>query len=287
LDVLGAVLGTGGLVALIYGSDKAGSWGWHDPWRMGLPGDWGWNDSRSLGLFAGGVLLLAAFLWWQTKASSPLLPPYVFKDRGRLGAFLTMVLAGMGLVVLFLTQIFYLHEVLDYALPTAGVYLLPTVAAMVIGSTQISARLLHRVQPRTLTVPGLALVALGVLLLTGLEFPVTYTTEVLPSLLLTGLGTGMVLMPLFAIATAGSTVHDSGVTAATVSSAQQLGSSIGSAAFSGILGSFAGVTMSGYTSSLWFAVGILLLAGLVAGLLSPSIRPATGPTPIDGRPDLR
>jgi hypothetical protein len=123
-------------------------------------------------------------------------------------------------------------------------------------------------------------------------------------MLLTGLGTGMTLMPLFAIATAGSAPQDSGVTSATVNSAQQLGSSIGAAAFSSVLGSviaarlrgvtgvppvfdelarsghavgqrrlppalwkpLAEATMGGYTSTLWWVVGTLLLAGLVAGL---------------------
>ncbi|MFI6685331.1 MDR family MFS transporter [Streptomyces sp. NPDC050485] len=289
-DVPGAVLGTGGLAALTYGCGNAGTWGWTDP--------------RIVALLVGGVLLLAVFAWWQTRASSPLLPPYVFKDRNRLGAVLTLFLVGMALLALSLTQTFYLQDVLGYDAARTGLAFLPSVAAMAVGSTQISARLLHRVAPRTLMVPGLALVALGVLLLRGLTLDGAYPTQVLPSMLLTGLGTGVTLMPLFAIATAGSTPQDSGVTSATVNSAQQLGSSIGAVAFSSVLGSviaarlrgvtgappvfdelarsghavgqrglppalwkpLAEATMGGYTSTLWWVVATLLLAGLVAGL---------------------
>ncbi|MFJ8311605.1 MULTISPECIES: MDR family MFS transporter [unclassified Streptomyces] len=299
LDVLGAVLGTGGLVALTYGLGKAGTWRWADP--------------RIVALLVGGVVLLAVFAWWQTRASNPLLPPYAFRDRNRLGALLTLVLAGLALVALFLTQTFYLQDVLGYSATGTGLAFLPAVAAIVVGSTQISARLLHRVAPRTLLVPGLALVALGVLLLTGLKLNGTYTAQVLPSMLLTGLGTGMALMPLFAITTAGSTPQDSGVTSAAVNSAQQLGSWIGAVAFSGILGSaiaarlrgltgvppvvdtlarsghavgrrglppavwkpLAEATMNAYTSTLWWVVGILLIAGLVAAVMVTAKAPGS------------
>ncbi|MFI9102981.1 MDR family MFS transporter [Streptomyces fildesensis] len=307
LDVLGALLGTGGFFALTLGFNKAPAWGWTDP--------------RVVTLLVGGVLLLAAFVWWQTRASSPFLPPYVLGDRGRLGAFLTMVLASMGLVALFLTQIFCLQDVLGYDPFRSGVALLPAVGAMVIGSTQVSARLLHRVGPRTLMVPGLALVALGVLLLTRLTLDSTYTAQVLPSMLLTGLGTGMALMPLFAIATAGTAAQDSGVASAAVNAAQQFGGLVGVVGFSGILGSaivarvrdqsglppgvdelarsgraisqrglpqslskpLAEATMGGYTHTLWWVAGILLLAALVAGLLIPSTSPTSEPTPLYGQ----
>ncbi|MET9361815.1 MDR family MFS transporter [Streptomyces sp. NPDC006632] len=291
MDPLGAVLGTGGFLALSYGLAKAQPWGWTNPAIVALLG--------------GGVLLLTVFVWWQTRASSPLLPPYVFKDRNRLGAFLTMIVAGTGLLGLFLTQTFYLQEVLDYDTFEAGVALLPTVIAMIIGSTQISARLSHRVAPRLLMAPGLVVVALGAALLTRLRLDSGYAALVLPSMVLTGLGIGVTLMPLFAIATSGVAGRNSGAAAASVNSAQQLGGSLGVVAFGGILGSaivsrlhnasgdpagiedlarsghavgvkglppalwkpLADATVAGYAATIWSVVGALVLAGVIAWLM--------------------
>ena len=72
LDVPGVILGCGGLVAVVYGFSEA------EPR--------GWSDSLVLGLLAGGVVLLAAFVLWQTKAKSPLLPLRILADRNRAAA---------------------------------------------------------------------------------------------------------------------------------------------------------------------------------------------------------
>jgi MFS family permease len=163
---------------------------------------------------------------------------------------------------------------------------LPLTAAIVIGSTQISARLMNHVAPRMLMVPGTILAAGGMLVFTQLSVDSTYASELLPGLLLMGLGMGLIFMPVFATATAGVAPQDSGVTSATVNTSQQVGGSIGTALLNTIATTSSTAYIAahlrdpaqkaliakegvvhGYTVAIWWAVGIMLLAGLVAGLM--------------------
>ncbi|MGW0766820.1 MFS transporter [Streptomyces sp. NPDC002676] len=271
LDVLGVLLGCGGLVALVYGFSEADALGW--------------TDSLVLGLFAGGVLLLGLFVAWQQRATSPLLPLHIIKDRNRAGSVLTMMLAIIGQFALFLFMTYYLQVVLGYSPVKAGLAFLPLTAAILAGSTQISARLLTHVAPRLLMVPGTLLAMTGLLLLTRLTVHSSYATEVLPALLPMGVGVGMTFMAIFATATAGVSPRDAGVTSATVNTAQQVGGSIGTALLNTIATTAgdryvtahlhhpaqkaavvrAGL-VHGYTVAIWWAVGVMLMASVVAGL---------------------
>ncbi|MEU3345552.1 MFS transporter [Streptomyces sp. NPDC006700] len=283
LDMPGATLGCGGLVAVVYGFSEAQPRGWTDP--------------VVLGLFALGTALLLAFAWWQGRAPVPLLPPHVLRDRNRAGCLLTMLLAVVGMFGLFLFMTYYLQEILGYSPLRAGLAFLPMTAAIITGSTQISARLLRHVPPRALMVPGMLLAAGALLLLTRLTVDSHYASEVLPALVLMGLGMGLTFMPVFATATAGVAPQDSGVTSATVNTSQQVGGSIGTALLNTLAttSSAAYVTahlhggaerarvvpegiVHGYTVAIWWAAAVMLLAGLVAGLM------VTGRAPKHGAP---
>ncbi|MFF3415081.1 MFS transporter [Streptomyces sp. NPDC002698] len=283
LDVPGAVLGCGGLVAIVYGVSEAESHGWSAP--------------LVLGLIAGGVALLVAFVWWQNRAPSPLLPLHIVKDRNRAGCFLTMGLAVIGMFGVFLFMTYYLQVVLGYSPVKTGLAFLPLTVAIIIGSTQISARLLPRVAPRVLMVPGMVLAAGGMLFFTQLTVDSAYATELLPGLLLLGLGMGLTFMPVFATATAGVAPQDAGVTSATVNTSQQVGGSIGTALLNTIATTASTAYIAahlrdpaqrelitregvvhGYTVAIWWAVGIMLLAGLVAGLMVTAKAPRHAPS---------
>jgi EmrB/QacA subfamily drug resistance transporter len=281
LDVPGALLGCGGLVALVYGFSEA------------LPR--GWTDPLVLALLASGLLLLAVFVRWQTRAPSPLLPLHVVRDRDRAGCFLTMLLAVIGMFGLFLFMTYYLQVILGYSPVRAGLAFLPLTAAIVIGSTQVSARLLPRVPPRMLMVPGMVLAAGGLLLLTRMSVRSSYAGEILPALLLIGLGMGLNFMPVFATATSGVAPRDSGVTSATVNTSQQVGGSIGTALLNTVATTSGAAYVSahlrgparkaavvpagvvhGYAVAIGWAAGVLLLAGLVAGLMVTAKAPNHG-----------
>ncbi|MET7273624.1 MFS transporter [Streptomyces flaveolus] len=281
LDVPGVVLGCGGLVALVYGFSEAQPRGWTDP--------------LVLALFAAGVVLLGIFVWWQTRAPVPLLPLHIIRDRNRAGCFLTMMLAVIGMFGLFLFMTYYLQVILDYSPVQTGLAFLPLTATIVIGSTQISARLLPRVGPRMLMAPGMLLASGGMVILTQMTVHSQYTTEILPALLLMGLGMGLTFMPVFSTATAGVAPQDSGVTSATVNTSQQVGGSIGTALLNTIATSSSASWITshltdptrreeiiregivhGYTVAIWVAAGIMLLAGVIAGLMVTAKAPKHG-----------
>ncbi|ARF54992.1 MDR family MFS transporter [Streptomyces gilvosporeus] len=259
LDAPGLLLGSTGLAALIYGLQQTGPRGWTDP--------------LALALLAAGALLLLAFMRWQFRTASPLLPPNFTDDPARIGSVLTLFLTGAGTLALFPALTVYLETVRGYSPTGATTALLPTLAAIVIGSTQISARLLHRVPPRLLIVPGLLLTALGTLLLT---LPAALA---LPGMLLTGLGLGAAVMPLLSLATSGVATPHSGGAAAATSTATQVGGVLGTALFTTLFASTLAAPSAppdGYTDALWCSAALTLLATLPASLL---LKPTTPPIP--------
>ncbi|MEU3553149.1 MFS transporter [Streptomyces fragilis] len=287
LDVPGVVLGCGGLVAVVYGFSEAEARGW--------------VDARVLALLLGGLLLLACFTYWQTRTPTPLLPLRVLADRNRAGSFLTMSFGTIGVFGVYLFMTYYLQEVLGYSALEAGLAFLPMSAAIMTGSTQVAARLLPRVPPRLLLVPGVLLGASGLTLLALVEADSAYATHVLPGMLLMGLGMGMTYMPIFATATLGVRPQDAGVTSAMVNTTQQVGGSLGTALLNTIAASATSTYLDahragpaeearvlrdaavhGFSQALWWTVGAMLLAALVAGLLvtaGPASRSGAAPGP--------
>ncbi|GHJ34508.1 MFS transporter [Streptomyces sp. TS71-3] len=272
LDIPGVVLGCGGLVAIVYGFSEAQPRGWTSPFVLVL--------------LAVGLAMLVFFVRWQTKAPHPLLPPHIIRERNRAGSFLAIVMATIGLFGLFLFLTFYMQTILGYSPLRTGLAFLPIAGAIVVGSTQISARLLPRTAPRNLVVPGMILAAGGLIILTQLTVEAAYVTHLLPAMLLLGLGIGLTFMPVMATATAGVAPWDAGVTSATVNTSQQVGGSIGTSLLNTIATSTAsdyvrthlrdpaqrtaveraGV-VHGYATAIWWAVVIMLIGAVVAGVL--------------------
>jgi EmrB/QacA subfamily drug resistance transporter len=280
LDLPGAVLVTAGLVALVYGFTRAESEGW--------------DERGVVGLLVTAGALLAAFVVVEAVTRAPLLPLRVVLDRNRGGAFLSVGLSVIGMFGLFLFMTYYLQTVKHYSPIETGLAFLPVTAGMIIGSTQISARLMNHVPARALMVPGLLVAAAGIVLLTRLRVDSTYTAHVLPSQLLLGIGLGTAFMPAMNLATAGVGAHDAGIASAMVNTSQQVGGSLGTALLNTI-GATATTSyiaahaqgppsaalaaaglVHGFTVALWWAVGVIGLAAVVVAVLvdSRGARPA-------------
>jgi EmrB/QacA subfamily drug resistance transporter len=259
LDIPGAILGSGGLVALVYGLGEAAADGW-----------------SSLGVvvpLVAALALLGLFVLVQLKVSSPLLPLRILANRNRTGSFLTIVLAVLGMYGTFLF--------LTYLLQT-GVAFLPLMALNGLAATQLASRLMPHVRTRILVVPGLLLAALGVALLTRLTPDAAYVTHVLPTELLLGLGLGVALVPCISTATSNADPPDVGITSAMTNTSQQIGASVGTALLNTIAATgtaayiathgrgadlVARATVHGFASASWWACGSLTLAALVGGVL--------------------
>lgn len=231
LDIPGVVLGCGGLVALVYGFSEAEA----DSWTAPLV----------LACLAGSIALLSAFTWWQTRSRQPLLPLHIISERNRGGCVLIMGLTTIALFGAFLFMTFFLQNILGYSPLMTGVAFLPITVGIIVGSTQISARLLPHVRPRMLLVPGLLLGAGGMYSLTFLDVHSSYWPHIFPGTSLLGLGLGLTFMPAISTATTGVSPQDAGVTSATVNTAQQVGGSIGTA----LLNTIAATSTSTYIAS--------------------------------------
>lgn len=281
LDIPGVVLSTLGLVSLVYGFTRAESAGW--------------SDSLTVGMFITSGVLLAAFVATEAKVKSPLLPLRVLTERNRGGVYLSLGLAIIAMFGLFLFLTYYLQIVKGYKPIETGFAFLPMIAGMIAGSTQIGARLMTRVAPRLLMGPGFLVAGVGMLLLTQLEVGSSYVGLILPAQLLLGLGMGTAFMPAMSLSTHGVRPEDAGVASAMVNTSQQVGGAIGTALLNTIAASAttayvtshaAGATntellelqamVHGYSSAIWWAVGILAAAALIAFTFINTGRPEAG-----------
>ncbi|MFF9285772.1 MFS transporter [Streptomyces griseosporeus] len=284
LDIPGVLLSTLGLVSLVYGFTRAESEGW--------------SDSVTIGMFVASGVLLLAFVLVEAKVKSPLLPLRVVTERNRGGVYLSLGLAIIAMFGLFLFLTYYLQVVKGYSPVKTGFAFLPMIAGMITGSTQIGTRLMTRVAPRLLMGPGFLVAALGMLLLTRLEIGSSYAALLLPAMVLLGLGMGTAFMPAMSLATLGVQPRDAGVASAMVNTSQQVGGAIGTALLNTIAASAttsyikdhiasAGSRpqqqlvqlegmVHGYTSAIWFAVGILVAAAAIAVTLINAGRPNMG-----------
>jgi EmrB/QacA subfamily drug resistance transporter len=271
LDIPGVILVTAGLVSLVYGFTRAESQGW--------------SERGVIGLFVAAGVLLVAFVIVEALSRAPLLPLRVVLDRNRGGAYLAVGLAVIAMFGLFLFLTYYLQIVKGYSPVRSGLAFLPFTAGMITGSTQIAARLMHRVPARALMVPGLLLGAAGMGLLTQLKVDSSYVGVVLPAELLISLGLGSTMMPAMNLATTGVAPQDAGVASAMVNTAQQVGGSIGTALLNTIAATatttyivshshgrpsrplVAVGQVHGFTVAIWWGTGIILLAALLVAVL--------------------
>ncbi|MFM9448756.1 MFS transporter [Streptomyces acidiscabies] len=293
LDIPGVLLSTLGLVALVYGFTRAETAGW--------------SDSLTIAMFVGSAVLLASFVVVELKVKAPLLPLRVVTERNRGGVYLSLGLAIIGMFGLFLFLTYYLQIVKGYSPVKTGFAFLPMVVGMITGSTQIGTRLMTRVAPRLLMGPGFLVAALGMFLLTQMKVDSSYAALLLPAMLLLGLGMGTAFMPAMSMATQGVEPRDAGVASAMVNTSQQVGGAIGTALLNTIAASattsyikdhIAGAAakpqqqlvqlegmVHGYTSAIWFAVGILVAASVIAFTLINAGRPNLGRGAEEGADD--
>ena len=213
LDPLGTVLGCGGLFMLVYGFSHAVSSNWANPFTWGS--------------LVAGVVLLSAFTLWQRRAKFPLLPLHLVTNRTRAGSLIGLFITAIGLFGVSLFLAYYLQNTLGYSPLRTGVAFLPLVGAIALSATVASARLLAKVGPRPLVPVGMILGMLGMVLFTKLTVHPDYVGNVLPGLIVTGLGLGLIFAPATASATAAIKPADAGAASALVNTTQQIGGSVG------------------------------------------------------------
>ncbi|MFJ4781746.1 MFS transporter [Streptomyces sp. NPDC088794] len=269
LDVPGTILVAGGLFSLVYGFSNAET---HD-----------WGSPLTWGFLIAGVVLLAAFAWWQNRAEHPLLPLRILLDRDRGASFLALLISGGGMFGVFLFLTYYLQLNLGFSPTKTGVAFLPMVAALMVAAQLGTTVLVPRIGPKVIVPLGFAVAALGMAWLTGIDNGSSYVSAVLPQLIITGIGLGLVMPPAMQLATGGVAAEDAGVASASVNAMQQVGGSVGtallntlaaSAATSYLVGKDATsklvqaeATIESYTTAFWWSAGMFAAGAVITFLL--------------------
>jgi EmrB/QacA subfamily drug resistance transporter len=212
-DILGAVLVTSSLMLLVYTIVEAA--------------DYGWGSAHTLGFGAGALALGAAFLARESRTSNPLIPLRIFRYRNVSGANLIQMLMVAGLFGMFFLGSLYLERVLGYDALEIGLAFLPVALLIGILSLGFSARLNLRFGARATLLPGLVLVAAGLLLFARVPVDAAYVPDILPTMILFGLGAGLAFPSLATLAMSGATRSDSGLASGLVNTSLQVGGALG------------------------------------------------------------
>jgi EmrB/QacA subfamily drug resistance transporter len=212
-DLVGALTVTLGLVVVTYGIVETDSHGW--------------GSARTLLTLAAGAALLALFVLVEGRlAQRPLVPLRIFASRLLSGANVVVFCLGASVFAMWYFLSLYLQQVLGYTPIEAGLAFLPmplTIAAC----TQAATRLTGRLGAGPVLAAGMAMIALGMLLFTGLASDGTYASDVLVPSLLCAAGIGFSFVPVTIAATAGVQRTEAGLASGLVNTSRQMGGSVG------------------------------------------------------------
>jgi EmrB/QacA subfamily drug resistance transporter len=272
-DVLGATLITSSLMLGVYTIVKPAA-------------DYGWGAARTLELGAISLVLLGAFVLRQARARNPLIPLRIFRSRNVSGANVVQMLMVAGMFGMFFLGALYLQRVLGYDALEIGLAFLPATLVMGILSLRYSERLIMRFGARTMLFPGLVLIAAGLLLFSRAPVHGDYLTNVLPVMLLFGLGIGSSFPSLMTLAMSGATPEDAGLASGLVNTSAQVGGALGLAVLATLSATHTNHLLAGGSSTAVALVGgyhlaFLIGAGLMAlafvvvvTVIQPVVRPA-------------
>ena len=257
IDIPGTVTATTGLFALVYAFSQADSHGW--------------GSTLVISFIAAGVVLLVGFVLIERRSSHPLLPLRVVLDRNRGGSYLALGLASASIFAVNLFLTYFLQQTLGFSPITTGLAFLPLSGAVVLTAGLAQTQGVPRVGGKPLIVGGMALGAVALAFLAQLSITSSYSADVLPWLIVLGIGFGLIIAPALALATLGVDANDTGVASAMVNTGQQLGGSIGTALLTTIFSSAASSYIAthghtphvaaagavhGYTTAFWWGAAI-------------------------------
>ncbi|HEY2879231.1 MFS transporter [Nocardioides sp.] len=238
LDVPGAVAGTGGLLAVVYGLTRAGN------------AAYGWHDGLTIASLITGVVLLGLFMLVELRVEHPLLPFRVFANRSRAASFAAMMLLPAAMFSMFFFLSLFIQNVMGYSPLKAGFAFLPFSIGIIISATIVS-KLVARIDPRYIAGVGTLTAAVALYGFSRLSVPdsgqdvlnavstgqslgsdVSYWTQILPFVFLMALGMGAVFVPLTLTAVHHLRPEDAGVGSGVLNTMQQVGGAFGLAALS-------------------------------------------------------
>jgi EmrB/QacA subfamily drug resistance transporter len=260
LDLPGAVLITGGLMALVYALTQAS--------------ESGWGSMTTLVSLAVSAVLLGAFLWNETKAKHPLVPLSIFRIRNVSGGNLMMLPVSAGALGMFFFLSVYVQNILKYPPMMSGLAFLPL--PIIIGFISMQApKMLGRFGFKPLLVGGVSLIALGTLMLSFLGADSSYWFHILPAFVLLATGFGLSFVSVTVASTAGVPGNEAGLASGLINTSQQIGGALGLAILAVIANSVAlsgqasgqsvtTATVHGYQMAFLAATALMVIALFIA-----------------------
>lgn len=212
-DITGAGLITGAIMLAVY--------------TVVQVADTGWGSANTLILGAISVALLIGFIVREHTAKNPLMPLSVFKSRNVAGANLVQVLMIAGIFGMFFMGAIYLQRVLGFSAIEVGVAFLPLSIGIGAMSLKWAPMLVNRFGPRSVLIPALLLIAVGLLLLARVTVGGNYWTDVAPSMAMIGIGAGLAFPALMTLAMSAASAEDAGLASGLVNTSQQMGGALG------------------------------------------------------------
>ncbi len=250
-DSFGAVTVTASLMLLVFGLTQAN--------RVG------WGSAQTIGVFVGSAVLMAVFLWNETRSRSPLVPLTIFRRRTLTGA--NVIGFGLGTMIfgMFFLLSLYMQQVLGFSAMETGLGYL-AVALTVIAAAAVSQGLVTRLGVKPVLVVGMGLLTMGLIYFTQVSVGGSYATDLLPGFLIIGVGMGFSFVPISIAALAGVQGPEAGLASGLINTSQQIGGALGLALLTtvattrtsnlaGNAAPTAGDLTSGFSLAFWVAVG--------------------------------
>jgi len=216
-DLPGAITGSLGLAALVYGLVNAAT----------TPnGVSHWGDTKVVVSLAAAAVLLVAFGFIEVRSKSALVPIRVLRSRDRSGAYLVSLCIGTALFGMFFFLTLFLQNVLGYSPLRTGVAYLP-MAAMILVATAVASQLVARIGALPLMIAGSAAGTGGMFWLSRVSEHSHYASGLLGPMLVTAAGLGLIFAPLLLVSLIKVADHDTGVASSLVNVGQQVGGAVG------------------------------------------------------------
>ena len=212
-DIPGAVLLTGGLMLGVYNILQIS--------------ELGWGASQTLILGAVSAALVAAFVFRQARIENPLMPLRLFRSRNVSGANVVQALLVAGMFGMFFMGALYMQRILGYDPLQVGLAFLPATLAMGTMSLKVSDRVNLRFGPKNVLIPALLFIGVGLLLFARTPVDGSFAVDIMPPMILMGLGAGLGFPALMTLAMSGATMEDSGLASGLVNTSVQVGGAIG------------------------------------------------------------
>ena len=216
-DLPGAVTGTLGLAALVYGLSSAAT---------SPNGVSHWGDTKVLASLAAAVVLLVSFVLIERRSEHALLPLRILADRNRSGAYLVMLCVGTAMFGMFFFLTIFVQNVWGYSPLRTGLAYLPIMATVMVMAA-VSAQLVPRIGARPLLLAGSLVTSGGLFWLSRLSEHSHYASGLLGPMLVSAAGMGALFMPITLVALSKVRDADAGVASSLINTGQQVGGSLG------------------------------------------------------------